>query len=308
MQSSTHQKLHLAGRIAYRLGRTGPPIRGKGYVALRGLASLVPEWPDDCKVLANDGTRFLHCDLHHHIYRSLHILGVHEPDVQWMLGRLLREGDTAIDIGANFGYHTVHAAARVGKSGRVWAIEPQADMYALLSENLAVNGAANVTADCLALSDSRGTLALHRYQSRGPACTSMAHLGDEPFETIHCPMDTLDHYLAGHGVDSVTLIKLDVEGAELAVLKGAEDLLSRPVPPMWIVEVNFETSEACGYHPNELLSLLRSHGYVFYRPVMGKWIREVRGLERTDAVSHGDNILAAVEGAHSDRLRMAGLK
>lgn len=72
---------------------------------------------------------------------------------------------------------------------------------------------------------------------------------------------------------------------------------------MWILEVNMETSVACGYHPRDLLLLLANFGYRAYRPVWGRVIRQVRYVEQCspEKLEHGQNLLCALPSVHAAR-------
>ncbi|MGB9105633.1 MAG: FkbM family methyltransferase [Terriglobales bacterium] len=270
------------------------------------MGSLVRTWPQHASTVTEDGTRFRDCDLNQYMYRALFVYGAYEFDVGWMVRRVLRPGDTVIDAGACFGYHALSAAKRIAP-GRVYAIEPQPKMFAAMTENVARNPLTNIETENLALSDHAETLQLHIFPGLDPGCTSIATLDRCDFETIECPAISLDEYIQRKGIGEVTLIKLDVEGSEMQVLKGAHKLLSSPRPPMWIIEINQETSQACGYNPEGLLSLLKRYGYSFYRPVWGKLLRKIRGLQKCENAVHGENILCAIEGVHGERFASAVL-
>ncbi len=290
---------HLARRV--------PDVRGKYRLIFKGVGGLVRHWPRDITAVTRQEFRFLHCDLEQYIFRELFVAGVFEADVEWILNRMLQPGDYVLDIGACFGYHTVTAAHRVGPAGCVCAVEPQSEMFALLQQNVVANSCGNVQMDCMAFSDHSGTLQLHRFAGLDCGHTSIATLDRTDYRTLECPAQTVDAYAEAHGIEGFALAKLDVEGAELQILQGAARLLSSPSPPMWILEINTETAQSCGYHPRDVLRLLRSHGYSFYRPAQGSLIRAIRGLEKCDEVHHGQNILCAVEAVHGDRLRRAGV-
>ena len=292
----------MIGNLARFFGHHVPLFRGGYYLIFSKLAGLVRSWPEDLTIAGADGLTFVHCDLNQHIYKELFVFGVHEKDVDWMSNQLLQPGDTFIDVGANFGFHTIRAAVRVGAQGLVYAIEPQPDVLGLLRENLLTNGIHNVSVDELALGEKAGTLELHRFPRLGAGSTSIAKLDEEESQPISCPSMTLDAYMESKGIDKVKLVKLDVEGSELPILNGARKLLSSPCPPMWIVEINFETARACGYEPEDMLALLRSHGYSIYKPVWGKCIRNVKGVEHTGQVQHGNNVLAAIDTLHGKYL------
>lgn len=292
------------------LYRRTPNFRGKGKLFFDKPSRLVRNWPSDVSISGHHECTFFHCDLHEHMYQFLFFYGIHELDVDWMCNQILERGDVFVDIGACFGYHTLSGALRVGTVGQVYALEPQPDMFATLQNNLVGNKLSNVTADHLALSDQAETLQLHRFADLGIGHTSISSQGRKVSRVISIPAVTLDTYVEQRGIKSVTLIKLDVEGAELKILRGATGLLRASSPPMWILEINEETAAACGYHPKDLLAFLAQHGYRFYQPVWGRMIRTVTRLEPSsaDSIHNGMNLLCAIPAVHADRLARIGVR
>jgi hypothetical protein len=103
-------------------------------------------------------------------------------------------------------------------------------------------------------------------------------------------MTSLDAYCQEQGLTRVDFVKVDVEGAEMAVLRGAEQLLRRPSPPIWLIEMNISTSQNFGYSPCDLLRYLESFGdYRFARVVAG-W-GETLIMKSVADYFHGDNVL-----------------
>jgi len=301
-------RLSMMLSAVYLLGRHLPNIKGKYALVFKGLGSLVPRWPSDVTVRSKQGISFVHCDLNDYIFKELYTFGVHELDVDWIFDRLLQPGDVIFDAGASFGYHALLCARRVGLEGHVFGVEPQPDMFALLEQNIRLNQVTNVTVRCIGLSDRTSKLALHRFAGLGTGHTSVATLGRDDYETIECEAVTLDSFVEAEGIQRIAMLKLDVEGSELPILKGADRLLRGAEPPMCVIEINSETSQSCGYSPKDLLAFLATYGYSFYRCARGRVIRNISHLERCDSVDHGDNILCAIWAAHAARLRMAGVR
>jgi len=307
--SKTATNVNLLLRCWQYLYLRTPNFRGKGQIFFNKPCELIRNWPVDVSIPGAHGCTFFHCDLNEYIYRFLFFYGLHELDVDWICSQVLQPGDVFIDIGACFGYHTLSGALRVGPAGRVYALEPQPDMFARLQDNLSGNNLSTVTADLLALSDHAETLHLHRFADLGIGHTSISPQGREVSQIISAAAMTLDAYAEQRAIKNVNLVKLDVEGAELKVLRGATALLAGASPPMWIVEINEETAAACGYHPRDLLALLAPYGYVFYRPVWGRMIRTVMRLESCSAndIRNGMNLLCAIPAFHADRLANVGV-
>lgn len=181
--------------------------------------------------------------------------------------RFLRPGDTFVDVGANIGLFSLIAARCVEPGGRVFAFEPTAMTYDRLTDNVRLNGLANV--DCIkrALSDGCGRLQLMRASGGFDGWNSLARpvMGEaseaEEVEVIRWDQYAKQHDLAG----SVTMMKIDVEGWESRVLAGGEEVLMRPDAPVLQVEFTDDAAEAAGTSCRELYQRLEAYGYRMFR-------------------------------------------
>lgn len=197
-------------------------------------------------------------------YSEIFTLGEFEPPQSAAVRALLRPGDHVVDVGANLGWFTMLMAAQVKPDGKVWAIEPMPPTLAALEENVGLNPTLNVTVLPLALGAEEGELDLHLFEGLPHGHASASTLGRSDYESYRVPVRTLDALLDGERAPS--FVKVDVEGSELDVLKGAERLLGGERPPMWMLEVNYETSAALGYRPVEMLEPFhRRDGYEVHR-------------------------------------------
>ena len=166
--------------------------------------------------------------------------GLYELTTARLIKQLLSPGSHFVDAGANIGYFTLIAAQRVGPTGRVDAFEPQPDNRKRLLEHLQANRLTDhVTVHALALSDRFGVARIHSYRddpSFNHGCASMfasASEGSASVSTVKT--DRLDKVLEA---TSPALIKIDVEGAEPAVIEGAASLLTGTRPAAIIGEYN----------------------------------------------------------------------
>lgn len=145
-----------------------------------------------------------------------------EPGTREVLRALLSPGDFAVDVGAHIGLHSLAMARAVAPSGRVLAVEPNPRLADLLERNLDLNGLAPLArvARCAAgASDGVATLSVGAVLGEGTLLDS-AQPGTIAIET---PVRTLDDLLAEFSPP--TVVKIDVEGYELAVLAGMRGLL-----------------------------------------------------------------------------------
>jgi FkbM family methyltransferase len=152
-------------------------------------------------------------------------LGTTEAEVQRFLTANLKPGDVCFDIGANVGFFTLIAARLVGDTGRVYAFEPLPSNAEALRRNIALNGLQNVEVIEAAVSERSGTAELVLGQSSLDARLSM--LGEAQPDAIAVRVISLDDF----EIDgSPSLVKIDAEGAEYAVLSGMRRVLaSTPV-------------------------------------------------------------------------------
>jgi FkbM family methyltransferase len=175
----------------------------------------------------------------------------HDEREYALLDRLLRPGDWALDIGANVGHYTMRMAELVGPQGRVIAVEPVLDTFALLSENVRHFGHANVSLLNCAASDCTSTMGMEI-----PRCSH----GLQNFYQAHIVPAAGGLTILALAIDSLNLpsvrvVKIDAEGHELSVLKGMRKLLVRDQPTL-IVETSATETGAwlagCGYSVQRL--------------------------------------------------------
>lgn len=149
-----------------------------------------------------------------------------EPEMAFAR-RFAATGATMIDVGANHGVYSLAFARRSNDAGRVWAFEPASEPYSLLEGSLRENPfGARVQPVRAGLSSRVGTATLH--VSGSSELNSLHKPGSSSEEIV---LETLDHAAAGRwGDSSVDFVKLDAEGAEMAILEGARTLLQRHAP------------------------------------------------------------------------------
>ncbi len=202
------------------------------------------------------------------------VLGAYEPWVVDNLRRELRPGDFCIDVGAHIGYHALLMSKLVGPAGLVVAFEPFPQSFSLLVENAALNKASNMKAENVALSERTETLRLEfsadEELTMTPSVAAYAVKG--PDASLEVPALSLDGYL-DHLGRTPTLIQIDVEGAELSVLRGAEVTLRRARPKLLIEVHGWETGareEVAGFlsrfgYTGEVVGRRGDEGFILFR-------------------------------------------
>jgi FkbM family methyltransferase len=189
----------------------------------------------------------------------------------------LQRGMTVLDVGAHHGFYTVLASKLVGQLGKVIAFEPSPRERKALRLNIVINRLKNISIQGVALADEDSEANLYVVQEYATGCNSLrppAH--DVPNEARPVPVRTtqLDSWLASANIDHVDFIKLDVEGAELAVLTGAANLLQRQPRPVILAEVQDVRTQPWGYRAREIVAMLERFGYVLFQPIENGGLRQ----------------------------------
>jgi len=175
-------------------------------------------------------------------------MGLYEVRKQRALRRLVAPGMTVCDIGANAGFYTLGLARLVGEDGRVLAFEPLPRNLAKIRHHLALNRVANVTLSDCALSDVTATLQFSEGDNDFTGRISK-EAGDLEVQSV-----CLDQFLEKQSLPDPALLKIDVEGAEARVLKGAKELLFRAHPILVLALHGADQKVEC-------FEILRSFGY-----------------------------------------------
>jgi FkbM family methyltransferase len=185
------------------------------------------------------------------------VLGSYELCVSDTLRRELKSGDCCIDVGAHIGYHALLMSKIVGPAGMVVAFEPFADSFKFLQENALLNSASNLKPQNMAVGERDEELHLsfsaEEELTMTPSVAAYAVKGRK--DIVNVPAVSLDSYLEGLS-RTPNLIQIDVEGAELSVLRGAEATLQRAHPKLLIEVHGWETRARL-----DVFSFLSSFGY-----------------------------------------------
>lgn len=173
----------------------------------------------------------------------------------------LQKGDVFFDVGANIGLYTLLAAKAVGETGRVFSFEPVNKTFSRLKENVDFNEFVNCRLFNLAISDKNGKNKIITSREGYDAFNSMAipsvggFFNKEDIETI-----TLTSFCNEHNIDKIDFLKVDVEGWEVHVIKGAKEVLEKFSPTI-MIEFTDKNLINAGQSAKDLFNLLTSQGY-----------------------------------------------
>lgn len=189
-----------------------------------------------------------------------------EAEERKIIRKLLRPGDFFIDVGANFGLYSIVAGRCVGGEGAVWAFEPASATFASLQRNLDLNQLPQVRAQQAAISDFDGEASMKVSLAGRDGWNTLGvslHDGSHGTETVSClKLDTVME--TQMPARRPAMMKLDVEGWEWHVLRGAENLLARSDAPMLQVEFAPAYFTANGESIDALRDEITRHGYELY--------------------------------------------
>ncbi len=241
------------------------------------------------------------------VYFDLSYFKEYERFETELMLKLLRPGDSVFDVGANFGWFSLHAL-KSDPQRHVWAFEPQTELCEEIRSNMALNDLELLLDQKLhilnlAVGSSRGKLTLNKLKSASHALTTSFAKAEQIESTFTVPIRPLDEILMEVPENLwPAFVKCDVEGAEMEVLRGSHKLCSSPSKPVWLLEINLETSGCAGWVPADMIAFLEAHGYTdFFFLSHANRPRLVRSRKRPVDIrlQRNGNIVALDGDAHS---------
>lgn len=181
-----------------------------------------------------------------------------EPHFKTVVQHLVKEGDTVIDCGANFGYNSVIMGKQIGLTGKLFAFEPQRIIHQQLCGNMILNNIYNANVYNIALGDEEGFTRMNPV----PYDLDWVNIGDTSIgdggDVVK--INTLDNYW----FDEPDFIKIDVQGYELFALQGGEKLIKQSQPDIFI-EVEEHQLAKFDVTKDQLFDYIKSFGYRMFR-------------------------------------------
>jgi FkbM family methyltransferase len=210
-----------------------------------------------------DGDLRMYVDRASFVSSAIYWRGYHSTETANVLKHHLRPDMTFVDVGANLGEITLLAAKRL-REGRVLAFEPMPQAFAELSRNVALNNLTNVELFNIGLFDKTASLPMYQkkdiiFGTLNEGVPSLFSAGNDPQEAT-VPLRRLNDVAHESGLTRLDVMKIDVEGAELMVLRGAECLIKR-FRPLIIVELCDVNLQKAGYSVGELINYFGSLEY-----------------------------------------------
>jgi FkbM family methyltransferase len=246
--------------------------------------------------VVRDGLRW-ELDLCEGIDLAIYLFGKFERETASAIYRLLNQGDVVLDIGANIGAHTLPMARCVGASGKVFAFEPTEFAFRKLQRNVALNAGIEscIVLEQIMLGETSHANIPDRIYSSWPL-TDASHLHEKHrgqlMPTTGAWVSSIDDYVRNARIHRVDLIKIDVDGCECAVLKGADSTLKRSRPRILIECAPYVLEEA-GSSVEELCEILLRQQYRLCEIMTGKSLPiTAKGLKGIVPDGCGMNVIA----------------
>lgn len=203
-----------------------------------------------------------------------------EPELVGLVGPL-RPGAVCADVGASYGAYTLAFADRVGPAGRVLSFEPLPGPRAFLRRVVRLTGADQVEVRDAALGSGAGAATMSLPRRYGLPVHGRAFVADDAVgpgsnaefataQRVPVPVTTLDRVVEERGIGRLDVLKVDVEGAEPAVLAGATRTLDR-FRPVVMLEIEARHLARFQTDPEQVVALLVDRGYRMSRYEDGRW-------------------------------------
>ena len=216
--------------------------------------------------------------------------------------RFLTAGMTVLDVGAHAGLYTMTASTRVGSSGRVIAFEPSPRERRRLERHLALNRCRNVAVQALAVGEDAGEAELFVVDGSETGCNSFRPPAGISGHAVRVPVRRLDDCRAESMFGAVDLIKMDIEGAELSALRGAESLF-QSARPVLLCEIEEARVAPWGYQGRAIIDLVSSWRYRWFTIGNGGALAD---LPADRQQFNGNYVAIPVERVSDVARRMAG--
>ena len=213
---------------------------------------------------------------------------------EWrFLLRFIKQGMVCFDIGANQGFYTILLSKQVGTQGKVFAFEPVPGELRKLKRNIRINRCSNVVLEGMAISSYEGYVDMFVCLGGHSSRSSLAPPPTEvkaPVKVEKVPVITLDGYIMRNDIKEIHFMKIDVEGSEREVIKGAEKVVLKELRPLIMMEMADVTNLQFGYKAVENYRYLDSLGFVWFEVTSNGFLKTT-----SPKITYRENLIAVPE-------------
>ena len=191
-------------------------------------------------------------DTNEYLQAQLYLFNAYEPETISFIENVVSKDNVTIDIGANVGYISLVLADLVGKNGKVYSFEAEPNNYEVLGMNKNLNDYNQIIAYNKAISEKTGVLKLYYSKDNNQGGHSTIFMEEYLTKNyVEIEALNLDLFADNEKLKNINLIKIDVEGAEMEVLKGFPNIMKN-FKPLLIVEMNNQVQEKRGISTTDL--------------------------------------------------------
>jgi FkbM family methyltransferase len=216
-------------------------------------------------------------------YQSWVLYFYSDSDSSFGCLKFLKQGDVAIDVGGNIGQTALMMAKAVGPKGKVISFEPFAKTYDRFQTNLSLNPEiSNIRVEKLALGEKAAELEMYVENEKNSGGNRIKPQNEKISSALEKVTTlTLDDYYSKNGADKISLIKVDVEGFEMKVLRGAQEVIKKFRPDLF-VEVNDANLRLQGDSLEMVFNFLKENGYCVFDPETSSELKYVNEVKVSD--------------------------
>jgi FkbM family methyltransferase len=203
----------------------------------------------------------------------------YEQEDSEMLYKLVTDGDTIFDIGANIGWYSNHLAKKLPAS-TIYSFEPIPETFAQIKRNTELNEAKNIKLNNFAFADERKKLTFFYSPNITGASSSVNITENDNMVKLECEANTIDNFVKENNIARLDFVKCDVEGAELFVYRGGAATFEKYKPIVFTEMLRKWAAKFC-YHPNDIIAFFGQFGYKCYTSHSGKLIEMPKVTDET---------------------------
>lgn len=240
--------------------------RGRSYIMRFFLTYLSPNHPYSSQISFENQFQIFLNDITEPMQAYLYVFGTYSDGATRFMERVVKQGDTVIDVGANIGCISLKLSKAVGQTGKVIAIEPDKSNFRMMQKNLGLNNIKNVLLLLYAASYEEKTLRFY-LANKGSIGMHSGLYNNKVHSSsfVEVPATTIDNITNAINIVRVKLVKIDVEGVEIDVIKGMHQLILRD-HPIIVVEICAEFLNLYGMTVKQFKEyMLNQYGYVSFK-------------------------------------------
>lgn len=218
-----------------------------------------------------------------HIQQQLFWYGYYENELRDLLKKIVKPNDVFVDIGANIGYFSLLIAHHL-PSVKVISFEPIADLYKKMNDNIALNDIENIVTVNAAAGEVNEEKEIFVSEPDNLGMSSFQLPENYSGYKEKVKVVSIDEWFKGSGLTNIDIVKLDIEGSELAALTGMKEVLQN-FKPLLIVEVNPETLSMFNLKPSYIHDYLEQYGFKRFLVLENGMLKQLSQIETDQTIN-----------------------